>query len=1093
MSSALAGAYEDWKSTYEPKRPGKYHYSGDTFVLSIPWRTKPKKWRRNSRSSWIALVLKTRRHWQSHVQKSKKKQAKVAAAPSWSIEERPKHISAENHLPHKKKKPSVSASLKDETRRFFLHCFEDFVLTRYASSGQLDALCSFMRERQVLEGEIVMRQGEPGEHLFLVASGRFESRVQHSSHQWQPSAGTFIPRRFQILQRQALSARSEWAQHGQFIRNYQAGEVFGQLALLYRCERPTTVVCTHAGLLWTLSRDAFTAAMCAWHENASRSPIQAGLQPQAHEWPLEPGNSHAFARLVASDAPAAAPVAPIAAHERTPEEQARRAVLTIRAHLAGGAPGPGGDDISSGIGSGPGSSSWGGFGGSTLQVQPVASARTVSSMEDLMLSGRLDEGDMLGIVRVRPSHLRQHSAHNDEFDALEASSSTTSYCGGRRTEFALKSTSKAAHTRNGTVHHAVNEVRILAELRHTFIVGLAGAHSDGTHLYQLRELVGYGDLNGILASSSSRRLPEESCRFYLANILLAIEHLHTLSPQRVAHRGLRPEALLVDGTGYLKLSGFEHARFVPSVSQQVQVQVDQHNSTGRCYTLCGSIPYMAPEMLTRMGHDERVDLWALGVIAFELLHGRTPFAAQSKSLRAPAASRGAAARAAVPTDAVVTDEEARCFATIVSVLEQPQIRYDSGLASPRAMDLIGCLLQRDPTHRITASQAHEVNPETGDRSGRPPRRGISSIRDMPFFDGMPWGLMLRRVVPPPLLPSELPPSRRIPTALEAIERWQSMLLRKVWGAWRVAHEASRKDRAQGKKSTRGGSTALAATSDSWQLFATRFSPLDPASHAAARQMRQQAETRIAVRRAAVAKLRTREVEAVANQPTVASTASQGIKRPQEQPLEKDSGRKADRPDAADETEEETILGATQNDERGRHWLVSLWPRRAQRGRKLKRGEDELANDEVLTTEKAGSGDTGQDEVQPQAATRVVQLIQLTAQLKAASRGALLQIDVNALERATTAAKAAKRSSKRSLRNVWTERSLRMTLRGSERMLKAARAVQAREAKQQEEEKKRAEQAAIKLERQATRRARKKNKQKSKKDALEEEEDLEVGD
>ena len=142
-----------------------------------------------------------------------------------------------------------------------------------------------------------------------------------------------------------------------------------------------------------------------------------------------------------------------------------------------------------------------------------------------MLSGRLDEGDMLGIVRVRPSHLRQHSAHNDEFDALEASSSTTSYCGGRRTEFALKSTSKAAHTRNGTVHHAVNEVCILAELRHTFIVGLAGAHSDGTHLYQLRELVGYGDLNGILASSPAEA--PEGCRFYLANILLAIEHLHT--------------------------------------------------------------------------------------------------------------------------------------------------------------------------------------------------------------------------------------------------------------------------------------------------------------------------------------------------------------------------------------------------------------------------------------------------------------------------------------------------------------------------------------------------------------------------------------
>ena len=116
----------------------------------------------------------------------------------------------------------------------------------------------------VLEGEIVMRQGEPGEHLFLVASGRFESRVQHSSHQWQPSAGTFIPRRFQILQRQALSARSS-RPHGQFIRNYQAGEVFDSSPFFTAASAPPRW-CARTPACYGRSVATLTAAMCLARE-----------------------------------------------------------------------------------------------------------------------------------------------------------------------------------------------------------------------------------------------------------------------------------------------------------------------------------------------------------------------------------------------------------------------------------------------------------------------------------------------------------------------------------------------------------------------------------------------------------------------------------------------------------------------------------------------------------------------------------------------------------------------------------------------------------------------------------------------------------
>ncbi|CDJ65456.1 AGC kinase, putative [Eimeria necatrix] len=98
----------------------------------------------------------------------------------------------------------------------------------------------------------------------------------------------------------------------------------------------------------------------------------------------------------------------------------------------------------------------------------------------------------------------------------------------------------------------------------------------------------------------------EQARLYAAEITLAFEYLHGRS---VAYRDLKPENLLLDAQGHIKLTDFGFAKVV----------------TGRTWTLCGTHEYLAPESITRRGDGLQVDWWALGILLFEMLAGRPPF------------------------------------------------------------------------------------------------------------------------------------------------------------------------------------------------------------------------------------------------------------------------------------------------------------------------------------------------------------------------------------------------------------------------------------------------------------------------------------
>lgn len=115
-----------------------------------------------------------------------------------------------------------------------------------------------------------------------------------------------------------------------------------------------------------------------------------------------------------------------------------------------------------------------------------------------------------------------------------------------------------------------------------------------------------GDLFFILKKND--RFDEEKARFITGQIVIALEYLHFLD---LVHRDVKPENILMDHTGYVKLIDFGFCKRL--------------TSSQRTYTLCGTPEYLAPEVIMNKGYGKPVDWWAIGILTYELTTGRTPF------------------------------------------------------------------------------------------------------------------------------------------------------------------------------------------------------------------------------------------------------------------------------------------------------------------------------------------------------------------------------------------------------------------------------------------------------------------------------------
>ena len=148
--------------------------------------------------------------------------------------------------------------------------------------------------------------------------------------------------------------------------------------------------------------------------------------------------------------------------------------------------------------------------------------------------------------------------------------------------------------------------------RHPFVVKLFYAFQDHEKLYLILEYAQGGEL--FERMRTERMFPEETAAFYMAELVLALEHLH--KTVGVVYRDLKPENCLLDADGHLLLTDFGLSK--------VAVDGDY-----RCRSMTGTMEYMAPEVILQQEYDTAVDWWSFGILGFDLLTGSSPFRANN--------------------------------------------------------------------------------------------------------------------------------------------------------------------------------------------------------------------------------------------------------------------------------------------------------------------------------------------------------------------------------------------------------------------------------------------------------------------------------
>ncbi|XP_004714186.2 ribosomal protein S6 kinase alpha-6 [Echinops telfairi] len=225
---------------------------------------------------------------------------------------------------------------------------------------------------------------------------------------------------------------------------------------------------------------------------------------------------------------------------------------------------------------------------------------------------------------------------------------------------------------------------ILVEVHHPFIVKLHYAFQTEGKLYLILDFLRGGDVFTRL--SKEVLFTEEDVKFYLGELALALDHLHQLG---IVYRDLKPENILLDELGHIKLTDF-------GLSKE---SVDQEK---KAYSFCGTVEYMAPEVVNRRGHSQSADWWSFGVLMFEMLTGTLPF--QGK------------------------DRNETMNMILKAKLGMPQF------LSGEAQSLLRMLFKRNPVNRLGSE-------------------GVEEIKKHIFFANIDWNKLYKKEVQPPFTPA----------------------------------------------------------------------------------------------------------------------------------------------------------------------------------------------------------------------------------------------------------------------------------------------------------------------------------------------------
>ncbi|KAL6438116.1 hypothetical protein ACFW04_004387 [Cataglyphis niger] len=227
------------------------------------------------------------------------------------------------------------------------------------------------------------------------------------------------------------------------------------------------------------------------------------------------------------------------------------------------------------------------------------------------------------------------------------------------------------------------ERNILVDVEHPFIVRLHYAFQTEGKLYLILDFLRGGDLFSRL--SKEVMFTEDDVKFYLAELALALDHIHKLG---IIYRDLKPENILLDTEGHISLTDFGLSK--------------QPLDDSKAYSFCGTVEYMAPEIVNRKGHTFTSDWWSFGVLMFEMLTGALPFQGANRK------------------------------ETMTQILKA-KLGMPQNL-SPEAQALLRVLFKRNPVNRLGAG-------------------GVEEIKGHIFFATIDWDALYKKEIRPPFKPA----------------------------------------------------------------------------------------------------------------------------------------------------------------------------------------------------------------------------------------------------------------------------------------------------------------------------------------------------
>ncbi|KAJ3452389.1 non-specific serine/threonine protein kinase [Anaeramoeba flamelloides] len=251
--------------------------------------------------------------------------------------------------------------------------------------------------------------------------------------------------------------------------------------------------------------------------------------------------------------------------------------------------------------------------------------------------------------------------------------------------FAMKILQKDMLTKNQQISQRMSERNVLMRFRHPFIIGLQYSFQTPEKLYMVLDYAPGGELFSHLKKNG--KFSKDRTRLYVAEIILGLEHLHKMD---IIYRGLKPENLLIDEGGHVKIADFSYVR------------TDlRKKSGGKTNTFSEKPEYLSPEIILNKEYTEVVDWWSLGILIYEMLVGMPPFYAEELD-------------------------------DLYMLILRSQIKVPSSVKTA-ARDLILKLLDRNPTTRLGSN-------------------GSSDIKKHPFFSGINWEKVYNKEYTPDFVP-----------------------------------------------------------------------------------------------------------------------------------------------------------------------------------------------------------------------------------------------------------------------------------------------------------------------------------------------------